>query len=306
LSIGLEQGWCKERLVLKVLVTGVCGNIGSTLATRLIQEKYEVRGFDLPTDGNKQVAAGLGKAEMVWGDITDAESVTKAIDNDVDTIVHLAFILPPMSEEKPQVAEKVNVYGTKNVIEATKASSRKPKLIFTSSVSIFGITADEKPPIKPDHPVKATDNYTRHKIVCEEMIRGSRLTYTILRLAVAPPIGLGSETMALVHSLPPEGRMEFLHVQDACTALVNSIKQKESNNRTFVIAGGKRNQMLYRDLLGKTFVVLGLSMPDWSEFGKKPYYTDWYDTRESQAVLKYQTRKLEDYIKDFKKKLGMP
>jgi len=291
---------------LKVLVTGVCGNIGSTLATRLIQEKYEVRGFDLPTDGNKQVAAGLGKAEMVWGDITDAESVTKAIDNDVDTIVHLAFILPPMSEEKPQVAEKVNVYGTKNVIEATKASSRKPKLIFTSSVSIFGITADEKPPIKPDHPVKATDNYTRHKIVCEEMIRGSRLTYTILRLAVAPPIGLGSETMALVHSLPPEGRMEFLHVQDACTALVNSIKQKESNNRTFVIAGGKRNQMLYRDLLGKTFVVLGLSMPDWSEFGKKPYYTDWYDTRESQAVLKYQTRKLEDYIKDFKKKLGMP
>jgi len=291
---------------LKVLVTGVCGNIGSTLATRLIQEKYEVRGFDLPTDGNKQVAAGLGKAEMVWGDITDAESVTKAIDNDVDTIVHLAFILPPMSEEKPQVAEKVNVYGTKNVIEATKASSRKPKLIFTSSVSIFGITADEKPPIKPDHPVKATDNYTRHKIVCEEMIRGSRLTYTILRLAVAPPIGLGSETMALVHSLPPEGRMEFLHVQDACTALVNSIKQKESNNRTFVIAGGKRNQMLYRDLLGKTLVVLGLSMPDWSEFGKKPYYTDWYDTRESQAVLKYQTRKLEDYIKDFKKKLGMP
>jgi nucleoside-diphosphate-sugar epimerase len=77
------------------------------------------------------------------------------------------------------------------------------------------MTADEKPPIRPDHPIIGTDTYTRHKIMCEEMIRESKLRYTILRLAAAPPIELKPETMALVHSLPPEGRTEFLHVQDA-------------------------------------------------------------------------------------------
>jgi hypothetical protein len=73
-----------------------------------------------------------------------------------------------------------------------------------------------------------------------------------------------------------------------------------------VIAGGKRNQILYKDLISKAFAVFGLPTPDWNEFSKKPYYTDWYDTQESQAVLRYQRRTLDDYIKDLKKKLGMP
>jgi hypothetical protein len=63
--------------------------------------------------------------------------------------------------------------------------------------------------------------------------------------------------------------------------------------------------MLYRDLIAKTFAVFGFEKPDWSEFSKKPYYTDWYDTNESQAILKYQERTLEDYINDMKEKVGM-
>ena len=223
----------------------------------------------------------------------------------MDAVVHLAFMLPPLSEETPELSEKVNIGGTANIVNAINATSKKPKLIFTSSVSIYGITASEKPPVRPDHLVVSTDNYTRHKIKCEEMVRKSKLKYTILRLAAAPPIDPRPETMELIHLLPPDGRTEFLHVQDACTAIINSIKLKETDSCTFLIAGGKRNQILYRDLITKTFAVFGLPKPDWSEFSKKPYYTDWYDTKESQAILKYQERTLDDYINELKEKMDM-
>ena len=290
---------------MKILVTGMCGNIGSTLTLRLLEEGHEVRGLDLATEANEEVGAHLGSHEIVWGDITNAKTVKEAIRNDLDAVVHLAFMLPPLSEETPELSEKVNIGGTANIVNAINATSKKPKLIFTSSVSIYGITASEKPPVRPDHLVVSTDNYTRHKIKCEEMVRKSKLKYTILRLAAAPTIDPRPETMELIHLLPPDGRTEFLHVQDACTAIINSIKLKETDSCTFLIAGGKRNQILYRDLITKTFAVFGLPKPDWSEFSKKPYYTDWYDTKESQAILKYQERTLDDYINELKEKMDM-
>jgi nucleoside-diphosphate-sugar epimerase len=291
--------------MMKILVTGMCGNVGSTLTLRLVGEGHEVRGLDLATEANKEAASHLGRRDIVWGDITNLKTAKEAITNDLDAVVHLAFMLPPMSEDKPELSQRVNVGGTANIINEINATSKKPKLIFTSSVTVYGITASEKPPVKPDHLVVSTDNYTRHKIECEEMIRESKAKYTILRLAAAPPLDPKPETMGLIHLLHPSGRTEFLHVEDACTAIINSIKLRETDNRTFLIAGGKRNQMLYKDLITKTFSVFGLPKPDCSEFSKKPYYTDWYDTNESQAVLKYQERTLDDYINEIKERMGM-
>ncbi|WXG44321.1 MAG: NAD(P)-dependent oxidoreductase [Promethearchaeati archaeon SRVP18_Atabeyarchaeia-1] len=288
---------------MKILVTGACGNIGSALVPRLLEEGFEVRGLDLPTEANRNVAGNQGRAEFVWGDVSDANTVRKAVNSDVDAVVHLAFVLPPVSEEKPALAKKVNVAGARNVLAAMKASIRKPKLVFSSTISVFGITDKENPPIRPDHPVKGTDNYTRGKILCEEMIRKSGVRYAILRLAVTLSPEIGSASMGYLFSLPLAGRVEFLHVQDACTAIINSLKNKSSDNKTFIIAGGKENQMTFKDLIRKTFGALGLPDPDWSKFTKKPNYADWYDTTESQAVLRYQKRTVEDYVGELKKKL---
>jgi nucleoside-diphosphate-sugar epimerase len=290
---------------VRVLVTGACGYIGSTLAKRLLKKGYQVRGFDLPTDTNKKVAKQLRPARFLWGDVTDVNVVKKAVNDDVDAVVHLAYILPPVSETKPELAMKVNVDGTRNVVQAVETSSRKPKLIFTSSTAVFGMTANEKPPIKPDHSANITNNYSRCKILCEKMIMESKVRYTILRLAAVLPLEPSPESTSITNSMPPNGRMEFLHYQDACTAIINCLIRKKTDNQVYTIGGGKKNQMLIKDMMMKMFAALGMPEPDWNQFGKKPYYLDWYDTTESQSILKYQKRTFDEFIEEFKKKLGI-
>jgi nucleoside-diphosphate-sugar epimerase len=288
---------------VKVLVTGACGNIGSVLVSRFLKAGHEVRGFDLPSETNKETANKNKDAEFIWGDISEARTVRKIVGEDLDGVVHLAFVLPPLSEDKPDLADKVNVTGTRNIIEAISESKKKPKLIFSSTISVFGITEKEDPPIRPDHAVMATDNYTRTKIKCEEMIRESRIRYTILRLAITLSPEIGSESMGYLFSLPLEGRMEFLHVQDACTAIINSLKRRKSDYKTLVIAGGKGSQVTFKDMIKKIFGALGLPDPDWTQFTNKPNYADWYDTSESEAILRYQKRTVDDYVAELKKKL---
>ncbi|WXG47744.1 MAG: NAD(P)-dependent oxidoreductase [Candidatus Atabeyarchaeum deiterrae] len=288
-----------------MLVTGVCGYIGSNLVARLLKKRYQVRGLDLSTDVNRKVAENLQPEELLWGDVTDANMVKKAVDDDVEAVVHLAYILPPSSETKPELAQKVNINGTRNVVKAVQASGKKPKLIFTSSTAVFGMTADEKPPIRPDHPVKATNNYSRYKIQCEQMIKESNVRYTILRLAAVLPLEPSPESISISNSMPPSGRMEFLHYQDACTAILNCLAEKKTDNRVYTIGGGKKNQMLIKDMMTRMSAALGMPEPDWSQFGKKPYYLDWYDTTESQRILKYQKRTFDGFIEEFKKKLGV-
>jgi len=71
--------------------------------------------------------------KFFWGNIVNFDQVRKAVKG-VDVVIHLAFIIPPKSENNPGIARQVNLGGTKNVIRAIKDTNPSPKLIFTSSV----------------------------------------------------------------------------------------------------------------------------------------------------------------------------
>src|SRR5258708_37376498 len=96
------------------LVTGATGAIGPSLVAHLLANGYQVRAFS-----RHRPALGLmpATAEHIQGDITDKDSLKKALDN-VDLVLHLAALLH-IENPPPQMAslyQAVNVAGTQNVV----------------------------------------------------------------------------------------------------------------------------------------------------------------------------------------------
>ena len=154
-----------------VLVTGGAGSVGRMLVEKLVADGQPVRIFDLPFmdfDGLED-RDGI---EIVKGDITDAAQVADALKG-VNSVVHLAALLPPNSERDRDRTFGVNVDGTENIIKAMEAGAPDATLIFTSSISTYGNTMDEEPPVRVSHSQSAIDIYADSKIVGEWMVRES-------------------------------------------------------------------------------------------------------------------------------------
>jgi nucleoside-diphosphate-sugar epimerase len=171
----------------------------------------------------------------------------------------------------------VNVEGTRNVLGACQAAPTKPRLVFASSVSVFGPTLDRPPPRRADDPVHPTDHYSRSKVACEEMIRASGLPWVILRLGAALPAaprGLGDFDAESWFRIDPETRVEFVHPRDVARAQVRAIEVPEAVGRVLLIGGGARCQVRMRDVGAVHLEAAGIGrLPD-AAFGREPYYTD--------------------------------
>ena len=124
-----------------ILVTGGLGVMGTTLVKGLLAKGNSVRVLDIPNHPHKNRLDGTG-AEIVFGDITRPETYQGAFDG-VDTIFHLAAIL--LSND-PTRFETINVGGTRNMVAAMEAQPAPPRLIFTSSLHVYGLTQDQPPP----------------------------------------------------------------------------------------------------------------------------------------------------------------
>ncbi|MHA1819535.1 MAG: NAD-dependent epimerase/dehydratase family protein [Promethearchaeota archaeon] len=301
---------------MKVLITGAFGNIGQNTIKELMKKGVELYTFDLKNKKNYKIAKKYKKMvkKMYWGDIRKYDDVFNAVSNK-DVVVHLAAIIPPLSERQPELAYDVNVNGTKNIVEAIKNSEDSeglghPKLVFTSSVSIYGARNDREPPLRIDSEIQPSDNYSRHKVECERIIRASGVEWTVLRLGAVPPVDLSVGFDPIMFEINLDNRIEFVDGEDVALALSNATEllfNSEINNKVFLIGGGKENgcQLYYRDFVNKMLEAYGVGkLPD-RAFGKKPYYTDWMDTSESQKILRYQRHSFKGFIGKIKKVWGV-
>jgi len=226
----------------------------------------------------------------------------------VDVVIHLAFIIPKMSathiesELRPDWAEAVNVGGTRNLLEALRAQPIRPRLVFTSSLHVYGRTHDLPPPRTVDEPVHPVEHYARHKVKCEEMIRASGLQWAIFRLAATLPLALHLDPG--IFDVPLVNRMEFVHTRDVGLALANAVTSAEIWGKTLLIGGGPHCQYIYGDMVARILGAMGVGTLPREAFATVPFATDWLDTAESQRLLHYQSRTLDTYIQDLHCLLG--
>ena len=292
---------------MKVLLTGAMGNIGLSTLEALLAEGHDVVAFDLESRRARRLASGFdGRARFVWGDITDPESVRSALEG-VDAVIHLAAIIPPNTDRAPDLARKVNVDATHSLIAQMEASSTASRLVFASSQGIFGDVQDREPPLRIDAPVSPADEYGRHKVACEQAIRQSRLRWSILRLSAVTPIHLQAQDPSIMFEFSPDARFEFLHPADAGTAFARAVACDEAIGKTLFIAGGTSCRMTYYDFTNALMNAIGIGrLPVDAFIRTKPprFFGDWVDTEESQSLLQYQKRGLNEQLEDMKKDFG--
>ena len=292
-----------------VLITGGAGSVGRQLAGMLLEDGKTVRIFDLPFMDFSGLEDEEG-VEVVKGDITDADSVISAVAG-VSGVLHLAAILPPNSEIdrdfKVDLVDGCLIYInnrninyralTRNLVEGLKAGAPEAPLVFTSSISTYGDTSGENPPITVDHSQGAIDVYADSKIAGEKILLASEVNYIILRVAsIAVPGFLE----------PPEPwpftaaqRVEMIHRDDVADALRNAVGNEKAVRKVFNVAGGNSWRLTGKDYVEDFFNVMGAPV-DMAVYRDSPGWNDWYDTEESQKILKYQNRSYEYYSDQMK------
>ena len=149
---------------MRVLVTGVKGQLGHDVMEELAKRGYEGIGVDVE--------------EM---DITDPEKVEQVItESNVDAVVHCAaWTAVDAAEEKEELCRKINAGGTENI--AKVCEKLDIKMMYFSTDYVFNGNGTR--PWEPDDPYEPLDVYGKTKAEGEEAVIAHVKKYFILRIA---------------------------------------------------------------------------------------------------------------------------
>lgn len=284
-----------------VLVTGAGGTIGSRVLRGFVRFRpdVEVRAFDLASPQNRDLFDQLqGHVEPFYGDITKPETLVEACTG-VDYVVHLAAIIPPAADQNPDLANKINVEGTNNLLEVLKAHSPEAFIAMASSVSVYGDRVKD-PMIRVTDPVHPSegDHYAQTKLAMEQLIRESGLRYTIFRLSAI--MGAENHTMSgIMFHMPLDTTLEICTPADTARAFVNALDHlDELDGQTFNLGGGKECTTTYREFLTRNFKIYGLGEFDFPSraFATKNFHCGYFaDGKDLEDIVHFRTDTLADY-----------
>ncbi|MFT4919962.1 MAG: nucleoside-diphosphate-sugar epimerase [Zhongshania aliphaticivorans] len=285
---------------MNILITGAFGNLGQMCIEEALKQGHQLRCFDLDNAKNQKLKRRYHKrCEVILGDICDTTLHPKLLES-VDAVIHNASLLPPLSENQPELAEAINVVATQNLIKSMEASSTSPRLIFPSSVTVFGKSLPGGAIKGISDRVTASDNYTRHKLIIEQTLEGSPLSWVILRIGVSVDARTLKADRATLHELlniNPESPMEFVHPKDVALAMCNAAQSAAANRKVLLIGGGKHCQINHYRFIKTAFSALSLTLP-YNDKGTGIYYTHWMDSTEAQRLLQFQRHSFEDYERE--------
>jgi nucleoside-diphosphate-sugar epimerase len=286
---------------MRVLVTGAFGRLGQEGLQQLIAEGRSVTAFDVPNRRNRRESRRFhGKVDLVWGDIRKPADVAPCVAH-CDAIVHNAGILAPFSEKHPELAHAVNVGGTKNILDAMRQRERPPVMVFSSSLSVCGPREPGGPPLTSQDPAIGTDHYTSNKAECERMIQESGLPYVIFRIGVSVGLkaaagDLSPDVFRVLFGIDPKARLEWIHPEDVALAQARAIRTPAALGKILMIGGGEGCRLTFEQFYGELFDATGVGRFPREAYGSGAYYCDWLDTAESQALLRYQRIRFDEFI----------
>jgi len=161
---------------MNILITGGAGFLGRKLAAALL-----ARGTLTGPDGAPRpltrltlldIASGadLGDARVrrLAGDLADTELLDRAFEGGVDGVFHLAAVVSGEAEANFDLGWRVNVDATRALLERCRASPGPPRVVFTSSIAVFGGTLPERVP--DDQALTPQSSYGAQKAVGELLV----------------------------------------------------------------------------------------------------------------------------------------
>ena len=134
---------------MKVVITGGLGFLGQRLARRILDKGQLTAPSGEPEDVDEillfdhvmpeiNTLDGQDLVRIELGDISDQEAVSGLIDRDDISVFHLASVVSGGGEKDFDLALRVNLDGGRHVMEALRARDGLPRLVFASSIAVFG------------------------------------------------------------------------------------------------------------------------------------------------------------------------
>jgi nucleoside-diphosphate-sugar epimerase len=289
--------------MIRYLVTGGAGFIGSHMVERLLSQGHHVRIADDFSSGRRENVPGRGHIEVYEGDVADAGFANRAVEG-VTYVIHLAAIPSvPRSVKDPARSHRANVDGTLNILLAARDAGVR-RVVFAGSSSVYGDAAVL--PKREDMRPSPLSPYALQKLIGEQYCQMfTRLygleTVTTRFFNVFGPrqqpgspysgvISLFIEALASGHAptVHGDGRQtrDFTYVADVVTGVLAACTAPAASGEIINVAAGGRISLL--DLI-RTLQVL-LNQHAAPVFGPPREG----DVRDSQADIS-KARKLLDF-----------
>lgn len=310
---------------MKVLITGGAGFIGSHLVDELLASGHEVTVLDNISTGkleNLSHHEDDEKLAFIKGDVTKREEVRNSL-KDVDSVIHAAAVTSvPLSVEKPELTENVNVEGTGIMLEES-AEAEVKRFVYISSCAVYG-KVDEVP-INEDSDLNPISPYGESKLAAERKcldfseihdIDPVRLRYFNVygpRQSFGPYAGVILKFFERIEENNPpiifgdgEQTRDFVHVDDIVQGTLLALSREGAEGEAINIGTGKAVSI--NEISEKILDVTGRrELEPIYEKGKPG------DIRHSRAdigkareILDYEPRvSLEEGLKELAKELGL-
>jgi D-erythronate 2-dehydrogenase len=159
---------------MHILITGAAGMIGRKLTNRLVKEG-ELKGHVIAKLTLIDVVAPakptgfVGEVALAASDLSAPGAADQAVSGRPDVIFHLAAIVSGEAELDFDKGYRVNLDGTRALIDAVRGlESYHPKLVFTSSIAVFGAPYPDA--IPDDFHLTPLTSYGTQKAICELLI----------------------------------------------------------------------------------------------------------------------------------------
>jgi UDP-glucose 4-epimerase len=168
---------------MKMLLTGGAGYVGSACLRWLIEQGHEPIAYDNLVEGNVAAVPDASR-RLIVGDIIETDRLTSVLrQHGVEAVMHFAALASvPESISNPEAYYRVNVVGTKSVLDAMVAAQVR-KILFSSTAATYGFHTEM--PLREDSPQDPKTPYGTTKLSAEWLIkdyaRAYGLGYTLLR-----------------------------------------------------------------------------------------------------------------------------
>jgi nucleoside-diphosphate-sugar epimerase len=158
---------------MRILVTGAAGMIGRRLVDRLLRDGslrgQRIAALDLH-DIVPPEAGSTGEVDVasLSGDIADPALIDALVARRPDVVFHLAGVVSGEAEANFDLGYRVNLDGTRALFDSIRLAGYAPRVVFTSSIAVFGAPFPE---VIPDefHPTPMT-SYGTQKLVGEALL----------------------------------------------------------------------------------------------------------------------------------------
>ncbi|HKJ95975.1 MAG TPA: D-erythronate dehydrogenase [Gammaproteobacteria bacterium] len=160
---------------MRVLITGGTGFLGTGLARALL-ERGQLTGpsgsaepiDELVAFDQAEPANPLKGVEYVSGDIAAGPELEDLFADGFDSVFHLAAVVSGAAEADFDLGMRVNLDGTRRLLELMRSQERRPRVVFSSSVAVFG--GDMPPVIRDDTATAPQSSYGTQKAMAELLL----------------------------------------------------------------------------------------------------------------------------------------